>query len=182
MLAPELTALRCLFLVAVHHGLHMAPEDLPPADGPDMLPAVLGAMKRLGLKARALTGCGWDKAANLGTAYPALAIRRDGSWVALVHVVPGPDGTPMAAVLDPAEEAAGVRLVPRAEFEAGWSGTLVLCRRAAPAAEEDRPFGLAWFLPEIARHRRFFAGVAVAAVLSNLIGFAIPLLFQVLID
>ena len=182
MLAPELTALRCLFLVAVHHGLHMAPEDLPPADGPDMLPAVLGAMKRLGLKARALTGCGWDKAANLGTAYPALAIRRDGSWVALVHVVPGPDGTPMAAVLDPAEEAAGVRLVPRAEFEAAWSGTLVLCRRAAPAAEEERPFGLAWFLPEIARHRRFFAGVAVAAVLSNLIGFAIPLLFQVLID
>ncbi|WP_246523671.1 peptidase domain-containing ABC transporter [Neoroseomonas eburnea] len=181
-MAPELTALRCLFLVAMHHGLHMAPEELPAAQGPDMLPAVLGAMRRLGLKARALTHCGWEKAERLGTAYPALAVRRDGSWVVLVHVMPGPDGAPMAAVLDPAEEAAGVQLVPRESFLAAWSGTLVLCRRATPAAAEDRPFGLGWFLPEIARHRRFFAGVAVAAVLSNLIGFAIPLLFQVLID
>ncbi len=182
MLAPDLTALRCLFLVAMHHGLHLAPEELPDAQGDDMLPAMLGAMRRAGLKARAVTGCGWDKAAALGTAYPALATRRDGSWMILVHVMPGPDGTPMAAVLDPRQEAAGVQLVPRENFLADWSGTLVLCRRAEPLPEEDRPFGLSWFLAEITNHRRFFAGVAVAAILSNLIGFAIPLLFQVLID
>ena len=182
MLAPDLTALRCLFLVAMHHGLHLAPEELPDAQGQDMLPAMLGAMRRAGLKARAVTGCGWDKAAALGTAYPALATRRDGSWLILVHVMPGPDGTPMAAVLDPRQEAAGVQLVPRESFLADWTGTLVLCRRAAPLPEEDRPFGLSWFLAEIVNHRRFFAGIAVAAVLSNLIAFAIPLLFQVLID
>jgi len=180
-LAPDLTALRCLFLVATHHGLQVAPEDLPAAQGPDLLPAMLAAMRGLGLKAKAVTGCGWEKAERLGTAYPALALRRDGSWVILVHVMPGPDGAPAAAVLDPAEEAAGVRLVPRDRFLAEWSGTLVLCRRRA-AAGADRPFGFGWFLPEIARHRRFFAGVAVAAVLSNLIAFTIPLLFQVLID
>ena len=183
MLAPELTALRCLFLVASHHGLRLAPEELPPVSGPDMLPAVLGTMRRVGLKARALHDCGWEKAEGLGTAYPALALRRDGSWVILVHVIPGPDGVPAAAVLDPAREAAGVELVAREKFVADWSGTLVLCRRRIlGAAEEDRPFGFGWFLPEIARHRRFFAGVAVAAVLSNLIAFAMPLLFQVLID
>ena len=54
--------------------------------------------------------------------------------------------------------------------------------RARRWPEDDRPFGLSWFLPEIVQHRPFFAGVAVAAILSNLIGFAIPLLFQVLID
>jgi ATP-binding cassette subfamily B protein len=129
-----------------------------------------------------VTGCGWDKAAGLGTAYPALATRRDGSWLILVHVMPGPDGAPMAAVLDPQQEAAGVQLVPRENFLADWSGTLVLCRRATPLPEEDRPFGLSWFLAEIVQHRPFFTGVAVAAILSNLIGFAIPLLFQVLID
>ncbi|WP_137127997.1 peptidase domain-containing ABC transporter [Roseomonas sp. HF4] len=180
-MAPDLTALRCLFLVATHHGLQVAPEDLPAAQGSDLLPAMLAAMGRLGLKAQAVAGCGWDKAERLGTAYPALAVRRDGSWVILVHVMPGPDGEPAAAVLDPAEEAAGVRLVPRARFLAEWSGTLVLCRRRTPGGA-DRPFGFGWFLPELARHRRFFAGVAVAAVLSNLIAFAIPLLFQVLID
>jgi ATP-binding cassette subfamily B protein len=182
MLAPDHTALRCLFLVATHHGLHLAPEELPAAQGKQMLPAMLDAMRRVGLKARALTGCGWDKAAGLGTAYPALATRHDGSWMILVHVMPGPDGAPMAAVLDPREEAAGVQLVPRENFLADWSGTLVLCRRATPLPLEDQPFGLSWFLAEIANHRPFFAGVAVAAILSNLIAFAIPLLFQVLID
>ncbi|WP_245216716.1 peptidase domain-containing ABC transporter [Roseomonas nitratireducens] len=181
-MAPELTALRSLFLIAMHHGLQMAPDELPTAQGPDMLPAVLGSMRRLGLKARALSHCSWDKATRLGSAYPALAVRRDGSWVILVHVVPGPDGELAAAVLDPAEEAEGVRLVPRDRFVAEWSGTLILCRRATALAEDDRPFGFSWFLPEIARHRRFFTGVAIAAVLSNLIAFAIPLLFQVLID
>ena len=181
MLAPELTALRCLFLVASHHGLRLGPEDLPAAGAPDMLPAVLGTMRRIGLDARALTGCGWDKAEGLGSAYPALAVRRDGSWVVLVHVMPGPDGAPSAAVLDPAQEASGVQLVPRERFLADWAGTLVLCRRAAEQ-QDHRPFGFAWFLPEIARHRAFLSGVAVAAVLSNLIAFAIPLLFQLLID
>ncbi|WP_245211616.1 peptidase domain-containing ABC transporter [Neoroseomonas oryzicola] len=173
--------MRCLFLVASHHGLRLGPEDLPAAGAPDMLPAVLGTMRRIGLDARALTGCGWDKAEGLGSAYPALAVRRDGSWVVLVHVMPGPDGAPSAAVLDPAQEASGVQLVPRERFLADWAGTLVLCRRAAEQ-EDHRPFGFAWFLPEIARHRAFLSGVAVAAVLSNLIAFAIPLLFQLLID
>ena len=68
MLAPEHTALRCLFLLAMHHGLHLAPEELPTAQGPAMLPAVLGTLRRLGLKARALTGRGWDAAAGLGSA------------------------------------------------------------------------------------------------------------------
>ena len=167
----------------MHHGVQLAPEELPNAQGPETLPAVLGTLRRLGLKARALTGRGWDAAAGLGSAYPALAVRRDGSWVVLVHVMPGTDGAPAAAVLDPADEAAGVQLVPRERFMAEWSGTLVLCRRRAPTSPEaERPFGLSWFIPEITRHRGFFAGIAVAALLSNLIGFAIPLLFQVLID
>ena len=108
MLAPEFSALRCLFLLAMHHGLHMAPEELPTAQGPALLPAVLDALRRLGLKTRALTGRGWDTAAGLGSAYPALAVRRDGSWVVLVHVIPGPDGALAVAVLDPATEAEGV--------------------------------------------------------------------------
>jgi len=182
-LAPELTALRCLFLLAMHHGVQLAPEDLPAVKGRDMLPGVLATLGRAGMRTRVLTRCDWAKAGSLGSAYPALAQRRDGGWVVLVHVVPGPDGTRLAAVLDPAREREGVQLVPREAFEALWSGTLLLCRRpAAPGEAGEEPFGLRWFLPEILRNRRFFLGVAVAAVLSNLIGFAIPLLFQVLID
>ena len=147
-----------------------------------MVPPVLEAMRRAGLRGRVLRGCGWHKAAMLGTAFPALAIRRDGRWVILVHALAGPDGSGQAAVLDPAAEGAGVQLVPREEFCADWSGTLILCRRQMTLGDENQPFGLRWFLPEIARHAGLFRAVAIAAVVSGLIAFAIPLLLQVLID
>ncbi|MBX9698207.1 MAG: peptidase domain-containing ABC transporter [Acetobacteraceae bacterium] len=166
----------------MHHGVQLGPEDLPAADRRGMLPGLLGTLRRAGMTTRVLRRADWAKAAGLGSAYPVLAGRRDGSWVILVHVVPGPDGTRLAAVLDPAEERQGVQLIPREAFEAAWDGTLLLARPAAAEAGAGRAFGLGWFLPEILRNRRFLAGVAVAAVLSNLIAFAIPLLFQVLID
>ncbi len=148
-----------------------------------MLPGILATLRKAGLKTEVLRNCDWAKAGALGSAYPALAQRPDGGWLILVHVVPGPDGTRLAAVLDPADERAGVQLVPRESFEAGWTGTLLLSRKPAHGlAEGEEPFGLRWFLPEIARNRRFLAGVAIAALMSNLIGFATPLLFQVLID
>jgi ATP-binding cassette subfamily B protein len=171
-----------MFLVAMHHGRHLAPEELPPVQGGDMVPAVMAGLRAAGLRAKLLRRRGWDTASALGSAYPALAIRRDGSWVILVHVVVAPDGTQQAALLDPAEEQAGIRLVPREAFLREWSGTLLLCRRVFGIAEEDQPFGLRWFLPEILRHARFFRGVAVAALVCNLVAFATPLLLQVLID
>ncbi|NKC29750.1 peptidase domain-containing ABC transporter [Falsiroseomonas selenitidurans] len=181
-LAPELTALRGVFLLAMHHGLQLAPDELPQPGQPDMVAEVLRALRAAGLKAQALRRGGWARAAGLGTAYPALAQRLDGSWVILVHTLDGADGAPLAAVLDPAAEQDGIQLLPQAEFLAAWNGTLVLARRVHALADEAQPFGLRWFLPEIIRHRACFAGVAVAALVGNLIGFAIPLLFQVLID
>jgi ATP-binding cassette subfamily B protein len=180
--APELTAIRCVFLVAMHHGLRLRPEELPAIAAADMLPPVLRAMRAVGLKGRALRGCSWEKAGALGTAYPAMLVRKDGSWAILIQIVPGPDGSGQAAVLDPAREHLGVQLVPPARFLEEWSGTLLLVKRMHALDDEAQPFGLRWFLPEIIRHRRLFAGVATAAIVANLIGFATPLLFQVLID
>jgi ATP-binding cassette subfamily B protein len=171
-----------MFLVAMHHGLHLAPDELPAIEGPDMLPAVLRSMRKLGLHGKVMQNCSWEKLGALGTAYPAMAIRRDGSWVILVHVIPAGDGTRRAAILDPAEEPRGMQLWTQEAFAEHWAGTLVLCKRVYALQDESQPFGLRWFLPEIIRQRRFFRGVAIAAILSSLIGFATPLMFQVLID
>ncbi len=35
-LAPELTALRCVFLLAMHHGQHLTPAELPVPGAGDM--------------------------------------------------------------------------------------------------------------------------------------------------
>ena len=182
VLPPQLTAIRCLFLVAMHHGLRLLPDELPVLTGDDMLASVLRAMKGVGLKGRALHRCTWQTVGALGQAYPAMAVRQDGSWFILVHVIPGPDGTPHAAILDPAREAQGVQLLSRERFEAGWNGTLLLCKRQRPLPDQPGGFGFRWFLPEIARHAGLLRGVATAALLSSLATFAVPLLFQVLID
>ena len=181
-MTPAHTALRCLFLIAMHHGVHLRDDELVAAEQPETVPSMLSSMRKLGLMGRALRQCKWDQAGALGTAYPALVARRDGSWVILIHVVANASGERVAAILDPAEERKGVQLVSRAQFVADWDGTLVLCKRVHALGDPDQPFGMRWFLPEIIRHRRFFVGVALAAILCNIVGFAIPLLFQVLVD
>lgn len=182
ILAPQLTALRCTFLIAAHHGVHLAPEALPQVVEDDMTASVRTALGRAGFRTRLLTRAGWTKATKLGSAYPALAKMRDGHWIVLVHAMPGADGEIAAAVLDPRREADGVHLVSRGDFEAEWTGVLLLARRAPALTDETRPFGLSWFIPELLKQRHLLAGVATAAVTANLIAFAIPLLLQVLID
>ncbi|WP_029015132.1 peptidase domain-containing ABC transporter [Niveispirillum irakense] len=181
-MSPHLTALRCLFLIAMHHGIQLAPEELPTDGADDTKGSVLRAMRTVGLKGRIIDNCDWEKAGALGTAYPALAIRKDGSWVVLAQVVTTAEGERRAAVLDPATEQDGIKLLTQEQFLEEWSGTLVLCKRAYALTDENQPFGFRWFMPEIVRHASLFRGVAVAALMANLIGLCIPLLFQVLID
>ena len=181
MLAPQLTALRCAFLIAHHHGVHLAPEGLPVLAEGDMTGALHRSLVGAGFRVRVLEGCGWARAAGLGSAAPALARMTDGRWVVLVHAGPA-EGGDAAAILDPQREADGVHALPRAAFMAQWSGVLLLARHAPRLGEAGRKFGLGWFVPELLRQRGLLAGVGVAAIASNLIGFAIPLLLQVLID
>ncbi|WP_240757169.1 peptidase domain-containing ABC transporter [Roseicella aquatilis] len=164
--------------------MRLAPEEFPTINGTDMVPPVLDTMRKIGLKGRALRHCDWTKAAGLGTAYPAIMVRKDRSWVILVHTLQADSGgeTTLAAILDPAVEQEGVQIVARDRLLDSWSGTLILCKRVHALGDQDQPFGFRWFLPEIIRHARFFRGIALAAVLSSLIATAIPLLFQVLID
>ncbi|SNS49151.1 MULTISPECIES: peptidase domain-containing ABC transporter [unclassified Azospirillum] len=177
-----MSALRCLFLIAMHHGIQLAPEELPVSGANDIKGSTLKAMRAVGLKGRVLERCSWEKAGQLGTAYPAFAIRKDGTWVVLAHVVTAADGQRFAAILDPTIEHEGVKLLTAEQFMADWSGTLVICKRVYTLTDENQPFGLRWFMPEIVRHARLFRGVAIAALMANLIGLGIPLLFQVLID
>jgi subfamily B ATP-binding cassette protein HlyB/CyaB len=181
LLAPQLTALRCAFLIAHHHGVHLAPDALPAIADGDMAAPLRRALESAGFRVRLLERGTWKRAASLGSAAPALARMNDGRWLILVHAGPA-EGGDMAAILDPQREAQGVHAIPRAAFEAAWSGTLLLARHAPKVTDEAQPFGLRWFIPELLRQRGLLAGVGMAAIASNLIAFAIPLLLQVLID
>ena len=176
--APQLSALRATFLVAIHHGVTLGPEDLPQAEAADLAAAIMASLQQAGLRTRLLRPCKWPVLSRLGTAYPALVPMRDGRWVILVHVLAGEQ----VALLDPLREADGVHLVAKAAFLADWAGQVLLVQPGKAAVEAARPFGLSWFLPALKAQQGLLVGVAVAVIAGNLISFTLPLLFQVLID
>jgi ATP-binding cassette subfamily B protein len=181
-LSPNLTALRSLFLVAMHHGVQVPADRLLRADTSDPAAAVLGLMREVGLAGRLLHNRTWRDVTRLGSAYPAMAERNDGTWLIVASPLPAQDGVEVLAILDPAAEQSGIIVMPRAEFEDQWNGRLLLCKRKHRLADEHQPFGLRWFLPEILRNGRLLRDVAVAATMSTIISFATPLFFNVMID
>lgn len=179
---PYHTALRSLFLVALHHGVQIPPEQLGFGGNPaDPLESVKRVMRSAGLASRVIRKSRWNALGRLGNAYPAMAIHKAGNWVIVVQVVKAADGE-MIAVVDPANEHAGMTLITKQAFMDAWSGTIILCKKQPTEEESKQPFGFRWFIPEIMRHKRLFRDVALAAIMSSVISFAVPLLYQVIID
>ncbi|MBX7197901.1 MAG: peptidase domain-containing ABC transporter [Rhodospirillaceae bacterium] len=181
-MSPHLTALRCLFLVALHHGIQLRPEVLASADESDSLNAILHLMREAGLAGKVLKKRVWDDLTALGSAYPVMAEQKRGNWVIVASTLTVADGRVMAAVLDPLTEATGVALIPQEQFIENWTGRLVLAKRKYKITDEKQPFGFMWFMPEILRNGRYFRDIGIAAIMSSLVGFAPPLFFQIIID
>src|ERR1700761_2178353 len=98
-MSPHLTALRCMFLVALHHGIQVAPEKFATADEQDSLGSLLRIMREVGLAGKILKNRTWDDLSSLGSAYPVMAERTTGHWVVIASIVPAADGRTMLAVL-----------------------------------------------------------------------------------
>jgi len=179
--SPHYTALRCLFVVCLHRGVQLKPENFTEVKESDTLGSVLRVMQKVGLRGRVLPHCKWKKLIGLGYAFPMMAQLKGGNWVVLLNTVKGEDGTAVT-VLDPVSADERATVMSRAAFAESWSGALILCKRARQPSDEHQPFGLRWFLPELLRHKRLFRDVAVAATMSAVIAFATPLMFQILID
>ena len=179
--SPHHTALRCLFVVSLHRGVHLKPENFREFSQADTVGSVLKVMRNVGLQGKVLNGCKWNKLTALSYAYPLMAMLKGGYWIIVVNTVKGPEG-PAAMVLDPQREQEGPKLIPVDEFMEDWDGVLILCKRANRLADETQPFGLRWFLPEILRYKSYLRDVAIAAVMTTVIAFATPLMFQILID
>ncbi|MDX2143149.1 MAG: peptidase domain-containing ABC transporter [Rhodospirillaceae bacterium] len=177
-----MTALRALFLVAMHHGVQIAPEKFSGVSEADTVGSLLRLMREVGLAGKLLRNRVWEDLTGLGSAYPVMAEHVDGTWTIIASTMPGPDGTVVAAVLDPRAEQAGIKLMAREKFEATWTGRLLLCKRKFKLTDETQPFGFGWFMPEVIRNRRYLRDVAIAAMMTNIIGIATPLFFQIIID
>jgi subfamily B ATP-binding cassette protein HlyB/CyaB len=182
----ELSQQQFVWLLGAACQLHRLPYDpqlllgrFPP---PYTLASARQALDELGLR----SGLADTPAtAFAGLALPCFALVRD------------PDGA-MAPVLLLKAEAGRIHTLapgdqeardePLAEFAARHAGAVlqVAPREAAPAMQDGtptaKPFGFAWFIPELFKHKRIWRDVLLASFAIQLVGLATPLFTQVIID
>src|SRR5215469_11255613 len=111
------TCLHCLVSVARHHGIELAVERLRHtyalADGPIPHSLLLRMAREAGLRAR-FARLSWDKLAQLGQAYPALAGLVNGNWVVVIAVGKNAAGEDAIEVFDPLAERTEPLVVTKA--------------------------------------------------------------------
>lgn len=180
-ISPFLSALRCFFLVCQHHGVEVAPEKFQGANEDDIVGSVLNLMRDVGLKGKFLKKCKWKNLTALHAVYPVMVEKTNGQWV-IVAKIAFDDDMDHLLVMDPQAEQSGVILVPRQQFEAEWSGNILTSKKGADLKNKSRSFGLRWFMPEIMKQRSYFRDIVIAATLTNLISFIMPLSFQIMLD
>ncbi len=177
-------ACRCLVLLGQHHGVEVRVDDVTAALGATADPkALVRAAMAIGLTAKITTPGDWAGLKALARIFPAVAWLRNGNAVVVAGFVPGdtPEA-PRLMVLDPLMEDKGLVALSEEQFCDAWSGDIILIGRKYRLDDENQPFGLRWFIPEILRQGSRLRDVIIAALLIHVVSFGTPLLFQIVID
>ena len=136
------------------------------------VPQILLAARQLGLKARHVRT---DLSRLPQTPLPAMAVDRDGRFVILARI----DGD-QVLIHDPAVERPQV--LSAVEFEARWSGELILFTSRASLAGELAKFDFTWFIPAVVKYRKLLGEVLLVSFFLQLFALVTPLFFQVVMD
>ena len=168
------SALLSLTILLRCHGIGAEPEQIRHRIGSPRIGVaeMLRCAKGLDLKARILS-TGWDRLAK--TPLPGIAILRDGSFLILGRVA-----ADKVLVQRPTEQRP--ETMTKEEFEAIWSGGLILMARRAGLTDLSRRFDITWFMGAIAKYRRMLTEVLTASLFLQLFALISPLFFQVVID
>jgi subfamily B ATP-binding cassette protein HlyB/CyaB len=178
------TGLKCLVALASHFGVVTSLEKLVleyGLSGQEVGPRQLvNLAQKLGLRARSET-LTLEQLASPDRAYPAIAPLDNGNCVVVAGVRETPEGR-RVAVFDPLAGHAGLLLLDPNQFAERWTSELILVRRDYRLADQDQPFSLGWFVPELLRQGTAFRDVAVGTVSLYFVALAVPIFFQLVID
>jgi subfamily B ATP-binding cassette protein HlyB/CyaB len=130
------------------------------------------AAKRLNLRARAIRP---SRKRLDRLPLPAIVEKADGSFAIL-----GAISKDKVLLQDP--QVGPPQEISRAEFEARWSGYVILVTSRAFEDGSSRRFDFSWFIPELVRYRRIFAEVLLASFFVQLLGLISPIFFQLVVD
>ena len=181
------SSLFCLCNIAKHHGVNMdirrvmhdyaIGEDEPR----DTLFYQIAADYEFKIKQRKLD---WKRLLQLGSAYPAIGIKKNGKKILLCGVRPNQDEVMEIAVIDPENKTAGNRFdfMDQAKFEEIYDGKCILLKKTYRLSDENQPFSLRWFIPEFLKLKGIFAQIALTVGIITLLSLVVPLFFQIVVD
>lgn len=186
--AVKHTALKCLGLIARHHGIDISTErlihDYSLADEEPSMRRFLKIARDCGLKAKS-TKLNWGQLRRMGEAYPCMAKLRNGNYVIMVGLREvDSEGAKKEelAIFDPLADRHDFLFFTQEEFLKAWSGEVILMKRVFGLLDKDQPFSLQWFFPELWRQRMAFIDVAIGVIFIHAIALVTPLFFQIVID
>ena len=174
------TALQCFVAVARHHGVDLSIDrikhDYALKSDDDITRLLPKIARNCGIRTRKLQAR-WKDLLRLGEAFPAIARLANGNSVVLLYIHEDKVG-----VLDPLADRLAVLPLDQATFCKNWNGELLLLRRTFALKDESRPFGFAWFIPEVVRNGGTFRDIAIAAVMLQILALALPIFIQITVD
>ncbi len=131
----------------------------------------------------------WKELKKSGTVFPCIAVKPDGTYAVFCgfRSARGEGGeTPEAVLVDPASESYNTPehfvFLDEKAFAANFGGQFILLKPHYRLTDENRPFGLGWFIPEFVRQRAVFGEIALMVLLLTVFSLVTPLFFQIVVD
>ncbi|MCI6910511.1 MAG: type I secretion system permease/ATPase [Veillonellaceae bacterium] len=172
------TGLACLVVVAKYHKIPTEMRQLERAyifeEGSVDTTTLVRAARDLKLKVRA---CENVTPANLKKlAFPCIIRMNDGRYIVATGI-----REEKMYIIDPLFSMQPME-ADQQKLMANWSGEVILFTRRFSLEEKARKFGFKWFLPVVAKYKRYLQTVLFMSLLLQLLGLAAPFFTQVIID
>ncbi|MDA8417832.1 MAG: type I secretion system permease/ATPase [Desulfobacteraceae bacterium] len=175
------SGLLALMMIARHHGIAVDEAQLRHEFGHALFSTktILLAAKHLGMTAKVVSQAPerLDR-----TPMPAIAIGKDGNYLIAVRFgyESGDTAQPRIIVQQPGTSTAQVMRL--SDFLEQWSGEFIFFVSKATYIRDLAKFDFSWFIPAVVKYRRLLGEVMLVSFVLQLIGLAMPLGFQVVMD
>ncbi len=177
---PLDSGLVCLVMMARLHGIAADADQLAheaaKAGQPFATADLLLAAKRLGLQAKVVKV---DVARLQKTPLPAVAVGRNTEGAVDFFIVARVEND---QVLIQSPAAGRPETLSAAEFQARWTGEMILFTSRASLAGELAKFDFTWFIPAIVKYRKLLLEVLLVSLVLQVFALITPLFFQVVMD
>ena len=193
------TKLTSFTLVARHHNKPVDIRELMHAYAVDEEEVRDNLFRRIvtdrgfGMKRTKLT---WKELQRSDSVFPVIAVRKDGKYAVLGGfrkrlVEPAEEGGEKkevveAAIVDPGSDVYNTPehfiFLDEEAFAAEYSGRFLLLKPHYKLTDDNRPFGLTWFIPEFIRQKGVFGEIALMVIMLTIFSLVIPLFFQIVVD